>query len=73
MAGALVQELNRSKKGRTGRLTYEKRKKRNIDVKRIKTKLLNGEWMAPEGIAKSVPARPLSPIIVDLSSLDFSL
>jgi hypothetical protein len=53
MACQAVKERNRAVKGRTGRMTYRKRKSRGIAIKRVKTKLPDGTWESPQGIERS--------------------
>jgi hypothetical protein len=57
MADALAKERNRSSRGKTGRLTFKRRKKIGISVKRTKLKLSDGAWDSPQGIERPKPKK----------------
>jgi uncharacterized protein with von Willebrand factor type A (vWA) domain len=52
VASAYVKMINSGNKGRTGRLTHAKRKRRGLDIKRTKRKHMDGGWDSPAGIAR---------------------
>jgi hypothetical protein len=57
MADRAAKERNKASKGRTGRLTFKKRKKLGAAVKRTKYKFPDGSWDSPQGIPRPRPRK----------------
>lgn len=57
MASSIIQEANRAVKGRTGRLTFKRRKTRGIAIKRTKHKFPDETWDSPQGIPRPRPKK----------------